>query len=100
MSKAIHEFSCEGAYGFEFRATVRRSRRGYLLVEISGFRWAGQQGGRVTRLYRVNPEREEDLAATFALAADRNSPQGGAGAITDMLELMEDADQAKLIREQ
>ena len=62
----IDEVSAEGAYGFDQSVRVGQSRRGLWWAEVGGFRWRGNEGGYVTRRFRLTAEDAQGVMILMA----------------------------------
>ena len=72
----IREMSRDGAYGYEYRVALLRSRRGKPYMEVSGFAWRGNTGSRHTTRYPLTDEGAAELNRLFDLT-EQASARGG-----------------------
>ena len=72
----VAEVKKEGAYGFECRLSLLRSRRGRPYLQTSGFQWVGNQGGRHTYRTPLTEEGAEKASIFLQMAEEGEIPMG------------------------
>jgi hypothetical protein len=72
----VREVSQPGAYGYEYRVALVESRRRRPYLQVSGFSWHGNSGGRVTIRRPLTEEGRTELLRLldYVAADDREAP--------------------------